>query len=195
MSKINSLCVYCGSSNKIPKVYQDAAKKLGKILAQKKIKMVYGGGVTGLMGICADSCVESGGYVIGITTGHLASYEGGHKKIPELYVVENMHQRKIKMFDLSDGFLCLPGGLGTLDEVFEIMTWKQIGLHKKNLVFVNIQNYWDPLLKGVMSTMLHNGFIRHNDQTLYNVAFSIEEAIEMVTVPQKKNHDFVAKWG
>lgn len=195
MGRVRSVCVYCGSSNHIPEIYQEAAHELGILLARSNVRMVYGGGTTGLMGIVATACVEAGGEVIGITTSHLENHEGGHQGIAHLHVVENMHERKLKMFELSDGFISLPGGLGTLDESFEIMTWKQIGLHQKNIVFVNIDNYWSPLVYSLLDNVAENGFMRNEDKNLFKVVSNVEDVLEALTAPPEGAVDFVAKWG
>lgn len=195
MEKVKSVCVYCGSSNNVPEVYKKAAHDLGLLLAKEGVTMVYGGGVTGLMGIAADACSQAGGYVIGITTKHLKNYEGGHQSISELHVMENMHERKLKMFECSDAFVSLPGGLGTLDESFEIMTWKQIGLHQKNIAFVNINQYWDPLVKTLLESIIENGFMRKEDQNLFKMVDRVEDVLEALTAPPKGALDFVSKWG
>ena len=195
MSEVRSVCVYCGSSNGVPDIYQQAAHDLGVMLAKNNIKMVYGGGTMGLMGICATACAEAGGQVIGITTTHLENHEGGHEGISELYVEENMHDRKLKMFELSDAFISLPGGLGTLDESFEIMTWKQIGLHQKHIIFVNINNYWTPLVGPLFDTLVGNGFMREEDRGLYKVVDSVKDIPEVLSSAPEGAVDFVAKWG
>lgn len=193
--KVKSVCVYCGSSNNVPDVYKQAAHDLGVLLAKEGVKMIYGGGITGLMGITANACAKAGGYVVGITTNHLKNYEGEHESIAEFHVVESMHQRKLKMFELSDAFISLPGGLGTLDESFEIMTWKQIGLHQKNIIFVNINNYWDPLINHLLANVLQNGFMREEDRSLFQMVETVDEILKALSAPPKGAIDFVAKWG
>jgi len=195
LSKVKSVCVYCGSSNNVPDIYQQAAYDLGVLLAKNNIKMVYGGGTMGLMGICATSCAEAGGHVIGVTTSHLENYEGAHKGIAELHVTGSMHERKLKMFELSAAFVSLPGGLGTLDESFEIMTWKQIGLHQKNIVFVNVDNYWDPLINHLLQNISKKGFMREEDHSLFKLVQSIYDVPEALSAPPEGAVDFVAKWG
>ncbi len=146
MTKINSLCVYCGSRISNNKNFQSLAEKIGKIIAEHQIKLVYGGGNVGLMGILATSVIDSGGIVHGIIPGHLDRIEVSHDKITELTIVDNMHQRKRMMFDHSDAFLILPGSIGTLDETIEVITWRQLQLHDKPIVLLNYENYWDPFL-------------------------------------------------
>ncbi len=146
MTNINTLCVYCGSRKSNNKNFVTLAENVGNILAQNRIKLVYGGGNVGLMGILATSVIENGGIVHGIIPGHLDRIEVSHDKITELTIVDNMHQRKKMMFDHSDAFLVLPGSIGTLDETIEIITWRQLQLHDKPIVLLNYENYWDPFL-------------------------------------------------
>ena len=131
MTKMNSICVYCGSSNTVDQRYKDVAVELGTLLAKKDITLIFGGGGVGLMGLISDACLKAGGRAVGVMTEFLFEYEGTRREITELHVVKSMHERKCKMFDLSDGFIILPGGFGTLDEAFEILTWRQVGLHNK----------------------------------------------------------------
>lgn len=146
MALISSLCVYCGSSNAAPALHKEAAARLGTMLAKKGIALVYGGGRVGLMGIMADAALASGGHVIGVIPRHLVEAEVGHGSVSELHIVSSMHERKQKMFELSDAFAVLPGGLGTLDEAFEMVTWRQLHLHDKPIVIVDEGGYWAPLL-------------------------------------------------
>lgn len=146
MAHISSLCVYCGSANAVPQVHKDAAVRLGRTLADEGIALIYGGGRVGLMGLMADAALEAGGRVVGIIPRHLVEAEVGHGSVSELHVVSSMHERKQKMFELSDAFAVLPGGLGTLDEAFEMVTWRQLHLHDKPIVIVDEGGYWAPLL-------------------------------------------------
>lgn len=146
MTEIKSLCIYCGSRPSNNQNFQVLAKNVGKILAQNKIKLIYGGGNVGLMGIVATSVMENGGEVHGIIPAHLDKIEKSHDMITELSVVNNMHERKRMMFDHSDAFLVLPGSIGTLDETIEAITWKQLGLHDKPIILLNSENYWGPFI-------------------------------------------------
>jgi uncharacterized protein (TIGR00730 family) len=136
MEHIRSLCVYCGSSDRGPAAHRDAARALGQELAQQGVGLVYGGGRVGVMGAIADAVLEGGGTVTGIIPDFLMRHEVGHEGVTQLEVVTTMHERKARMAELSDGFVVLPGGLGTLEELFEIVTWKQLGLHTKPIVVV-----------------------------------------------------------
>ena len=146
MTKIDSLCVYCGSSNRAPVAHLEAARRLGRLLAEAGVELVFGGGHVGLMGVIADAALAAGGRVTGIIPDHLVKAEVGHAKVSELVVVDSMHARKEMMFRRADAFAVLPGGFGTLDELFEILTWRQLRLHDKPIVLVNLDGYWDPLL-------------------------------------------------
>ena len=145
MEHIRSLCVYCGSSDRGPVAHRDAARALGRQFAQQGIRLVYGGGRVGVMGALADAVLAGGGSVTGIIPDFLMRHEVGHEGVTELEVVATMHERKARMAELSDGFVVLPGGLGTLEELFEIVTWKQLGLHTKPIIVVNSNGYWDNL--------------------------------------------------
>lgn len=146
MARLRSLCVYCGSSAEVDPASRAGAAALGRQLGEEGITLVFGGGQVGLMGIIANAALQAGGKVIGVIPRHLDREEVGHRGIAELHVVETMHERKALMFQLSDAFAVLPGGLGTLDETFEMMTWRQLGLHDRPVVLVNQNDYWNPLL-------------------------------------------------
>jgi uncharacterized protein (TIGR00730 family) len=143
--KIKSIAVYCGASDSVPQKYKDVAKQVGALLAKERIRLVYGGGDTGLMKIVSESCMEAGGNVLGIMTEYLEDFEDVNLDITELKIEKCMHSRKKQMFLEADGFIVLPGGFGTLDEIFEVLTWKQIGLHTKPIVFLSSDGFWDPL--------------------------------------------------
>jgi uncharacterized protein (TIGR00730 family) len=146
MSKINALCVYCGSSPGTDPAFVAAAHELGKILADNGVRLVYGGGSIGLMGALARAVIEHGGAVTGIIPEFLTKRERPRRLSQELVVTRDMHERKRTMFERADGFVALPGGLGTLEELVEQLTWAQLGHHKKPILIANINGYWDPLL-------------------------------------------------
>ncbi len=146
MSKINALCVYCGSSPGTDPAFVETACSFGKILAENDIRLVYGGGSTGLMGAVADAVLKNGGDVTGIIPKFLTNREHPRRLAQELIVTRDMHERKRKMFERADGFVALPGGIGTLEELVEQLTWAQLGRHKKPILLANIKGYWDPLL-------------------------------------------------
>ena len=156
--KINSLAVFCGSKNGNNPVYVNHAKELGKLLAKKNITLIYGGGSTGIMGAVADAMMEGGGKVIGIITKKLVAWEHQHEGITDLSVVDDMHIRKQKMYDLCDAAVILPGGVGTLDEFFEMVTWNQLSIHDKKIYIINSDNFFDFLLKHIQQ-MEKQGFL------------------------------------
>ena len=170
---VSSVCVYCGSSNTVPQTFKDLAKKVGESLAARKIKLIYGGGHVGLMGITADGVMQNGGEVIGIIPEHIRAQEVQHMGLTKLHVVPDMHTRKRMMADFSDAFVILPGGLGTLDEAFEILTWRKLKLHDKPVVIFNHEGYWDTLL-ALIETTIENNFSGVADRKLYTVVTDLD---------------------
>jgi uncharacterized protein (TIGR00730 family) len=146
MSKINAICVYCGSSPGTDPAFAKAARDFGKILAESGVRLVYGGGSIGLMGAIAGSVIEHGGAATGIIPEFLTEKERPRRLAQEQIITRDMHERKRTMFERADAFVALPGGLGTLEELVEQMTWAQLGRHKKPILIVNINGFWDPLL-------------------------------------------------
>jgi uncharacterized protein (TIGR00730 family) len=186
MPAISSLCVYCGSSPGASPVYAAAAERLGSELAKRGVRLVYGGGRVGLMGILADAVLKGGGSVTGIIPGHLQELEVGHDALSELFIVETMHERKAKMSELADAFAVLPGGLGTLDETFEIVTWRQLRLHDKPVVIIDIDGYWAPL-QTMVAAMVDAGFVRAAHASLFTVVQDVDaafDALEAMPVPR-----------
>ena len=145
MTGVQRVCVYCGSSGQVSESLRDSARRTGRLLAEARMELIYGGGHIGLMGLAADAALGAGGRVVGIIPDFLHAREVTHTKLSELIVVGSMHERKQRMFERADAFAILPGGLGTLDEAFECMTWKQLGLHDKPIVVVDVDGYWKPL--------------------------------------------------
>lgn len=156
--KINSLAVFCGSKSGNNPVYIEHAKQLGNLLAKNNITLIYGGGSTGMMGAVADAMMENGGKVIGIITKKLVDWEHQHQGITDLSIVDDMHIRKQRMYDLCDAAVILPGGVGTLDEFFEMVTWNQLSIHDKEIYIINSGNFFDPLLKHI-EQMEQQGFL------------------------------------
>jgi len=186
MAIINSLCVFCGSKTGDNPAYSAAAQLLGEEMAKRHIRLVYGGGRIGLMGIVADAVTQAGGDVIGVIPEFLEQLEVGNHSASELIITDSMHTRKQKMFELSDGFVSLPGGLGTLDETFEILTWKQLRQHDKPVVMLNIEGYWNPFIALVEANIL-GGFAHPAVTDLYTVADTVESvfpALENAPQPQ-----------
>ncbi|WP_127531569.1 LOG family protein [Paenibacillus kobensis] len=143
---MKTIAVFCGSSEGASSIYKESAIKLGQELARRQITLIYGGANVGLMGAVADAALEQGGQVIGILPTFLQNREIAHTGLTELMMVESMHERKAKMAEMADGFIALPGGPGTMEEYFEIFTWGQLGLHKKPCGFLNINQYFDPIV-------------------------------------------------
>jgi len=153
-----NVCVFCGSSTGTDDVYADASREVGRLLSTGGHTLVYGGGNIGLMGILADAALENKGRVIGVIPNFLMNREVGHTGLTELVVVPSMHERKKRMADLSDAFLALPGGWGTLDELAEILTWRQLGLIDQPVGLLNVAGFFDPLIEQ-MNTMTRKGFL------------------------------------
>jgi uncharacterized protein (TIGR00730 family) len=192
MAIIEHLCLYCGSSRGKNAIHGAAATRLGTLLAEAGIALVYGGGHLGLMGLAADAVLAAKGRVVGVIPEHLRDREIGHTGITEMIVVASMHERKQRMFELADGFVTLTGGLGTLDETFEIITWKQLGLHDKPIVILDLAGFWSPLLELIDHTIAE-GFTAAAARGLFCVVTSVEDVLptlaalpEPATPPQSK---------
>jgi uncharacterized protein (TIGR00730 family) len=158
VGELERLCVFCGSHLGEDTAYQQSARSLGRHIAASGIQLVYGGADVGLMGWVAHECLAAGGQVIGVMPGHLADMEVAHQGLTELIIVEDMHERKQVMSDLADGFVALPGGIGTLEETFEMFTWLQLGLHLKPLGILNVNDYYRHLIL-FLETMVSQGFL------------------------------------
>jgi hypothetical protein len=156
---VKRVCVFCGSSPGRQAAYADTARGLGVELVRRGLGLVYGGGSVGLMGVVADAVLAAGGEAIGVLPRGLARKEFAHSGLTELHLVGSMHERKALMASLSDGFVALPGGLGTLEEVFEVLTWSQLGIHRKPIGLVDVQGYWSGLLT-LLRHAVEEGFIR-----------------------------------
>ena len=156
---MKAVCVYCGSSDGVKPLYREAAKAFGRALVAANLSLVYGGGKVGLMGVIADEVMAAGGRAIGVIPELLVDKEVGHDGLSELHVVPDMHRRKKMMVDLSDAFVALPGGAGTLDELFEVFTWAQLGYHQKAVAVLNIDGFYDPLISMLQHTV-QAGFMR-----------------------------------
>ena len=159
---MKSICVYCGSNAGARPVYAERANALGARIAAEGLQLVYGGGNVGLMGIVADAVLANGGEVIGVIPEQLVQWEVAHKGVTRLEVVANMHERKARMFDLADAFIALPGGFGTLDEMFEMLTWRQLGLGRKPCAFLDVDGFYAPLI-GMIDRMVEERFL-HPEQ-------------------------------
>ena len=171
---MNRLCVFCGSSPGHNPVYAALATQLGQALAQRGIGLVYGGGRVGLMGVVADATLAAGGKVIGVIPKALMDRELGHGGATELRVVDSMHERKALMAELADGFVALPGGIGTLEEIFEVWTWAQLGIHRKPCGLLDVNGFFSPLV-GFLDQVVANGFLSPAARSMLTVAQSTDE--------------------
>ena len=176
---MTKLCVFTGSSSGVRPEYTAAARQLGLALAQQRIALVYGGARVGLMGVLADAALGAGGHVIGVMPEALIAKEVAHRGLSELKVVKSMHERKALMAEISDGFVAMPGGFGTLDELFEILTWAQLGLHRKPCGLLNAHGYFDSLLDFVAHSVAE-GFVRKEHAAMLSVASSATALLEML---------------
>ena len=171
------ISVFCGSSFGTEKIYEQEAYNLGKTLAEQNIELVYGGANVGLMGAVANGVLDNNGKAIGVLPTLLQKVEIGHNNLTELIIVETMHQRKTKMDELSDGIITLPGGFGTLEEFFEMLTWAQLGLHKKPVAILNTNGFYDELLS-LIQKMVDNGFLKQANQEMLILSDDIDDLID-----------------
>lgn len=176
MVAVRALCVLCGSSAGVGDGYRALARDLGKLLADRDITLVYGGAQVGLMGELADAAMAAGGRVTGVIPVGLFSREVPHTGLTELHEVESMHERKTLMYDLADAFVALPGGLGTLEELSEVATWTTLGLHRKPLVLLDADGYWEPLTEQ-LDRMVVQGFLRQANGDVIQRAHSPQDAL------------------
>lgn len=190
---IKTVCVYCGSSSKSSAVFKQASKELGEIIAQENLTLVFGGGHVGLMGIVSDSVLDGGGEVVGIIPEHIAEKEIAHNNLSELHVVDTMHERKQMMVDRSDAFIIMPGGLGTMDEFFEIFTWWQLGLHDKPIIIINVEGYWTPLLE-MLDNIIEHKFAREDDRKYLCVIDNVKDITHALTNAKQEKIDPKTKW-
>ena len=180
MPDIHSVAVFCGAQPGIDPACRAAAAELGAGLARAGIRLVYGGGQVGLMGVVADAAVAAGGRVVGVIPEFLTRWEVAHEGISELIVTDSMHTRKRRMFEMSDAFISLPGGLGTLDETIEIITWRQLKLHDKPILICNVAGAFDPLL-ATIEAIIAAGFARSEIRRLYEVVDGVEACMERLS--------------
>ena len=180
---MNSICVFCGSSLGNDPIYQQIAQATGLAIAQQGQTLVYGGGRSGLMGVVADSAIAAGGQVIGIIPQALVDRELAHTGLTELYVVKDMHERKTKMAELADAFVALPGGAGTMEEIFEQWTWNQLGIHQKPCAFLNVEGFYDGLIQTIQDSV-DRGFSQARFVENLIVADNIGEILTAFSVYQ-----------
>jgi hypothetical protein len=177
---MEAICVYCGSSDKIHADYLTAAYEMGAALAGQQLRLVYGAGSTGLMGEVAKGALENGGEVIGVMPAIFNTPTLVHNGLTRLEIVDDMHKRKARLAELSDAFIALPGGFGTMEELFEMLTWAQIGLHKKPVGLLNVRHYFDPLLKLIENARVE-GFIYSEHQELFTSSDKPSVLLEALT--------------
>jgi hypothetical protein len=190
MVALRSVCVFCGSSSGEGERWAEVARSLGRLLAERGIDLVYGGGKVGLMGEVADAALAAGGRVVGVIPGGLFTREVAHRGVTELHEVASMHERKALMYDRSDAFIAMPGGFGTLDELFEVVTWGQLGLHGKPAVLLDVDGFWDPLVQ-MLDRMSACGFLKPQNRDLLHVRATPEAALAHLAEAQPV---YVEKW-
>lgn len=194
MKKIQAIGVFCSSYDSIDDVYKNVASELGQQLAEHHISMIYGGGVQGLMGRVANSVMTHGGRVIGFMPHHLKEFEDPNWAITEMHMVDTMHTRKRLMFEHSDAFIVLPGGFGTLDETFELITWRQLQLHEKPIIFLNVNDYWTPLQE-LTQNIFDQHFAKPEHKDYFKFVNTIPEAFQaLLKAPEPTAHEPVAEW-
>lgn len=187
---IRRIAVFCGSSRGTERIFEEQAYELGKTLAIQNIELVYGGANVGLMGTVANGVMENGGKAIGVLPAFLKKVEIANLNLTELVMVDTMHQRKAKMNELSDGVIALPGGFGTLEEFFEMLTWAQLGLHRKPVALLNVDGFYDALL-ALVDTMVDRGFLRKENREMLLVSDNIEDLLDKM---RKYEAPSVGKW-
>lgn len=180
MNKIHAVCVYSASSTKIDRIYFEAAEELGRLLGKRDIRLINGAGSIGLMRSVADAVLASGGKVTGVIPHFMVEQNWHHTGLTELVEVESMHERKQRMADLSDAVIALPGGCGTLEELLEIITWKQLGLYLNPIVILNVNGFFDPLF-AMLERAIDENFMRVQHGGIWKVATTPEEAVDLIT--------------
>jgi uncharacterized protein (TIGR00730 family) len=179
MDKKKTICVFCGASNNVPQNFLNVGTRFGEILAKHGVSLVYGGGDCGMMGAVANATMKNGGTATGVFPISLRDLENEHKSLSEIIIVNTMHERKQLMFERADAFVVLPGGFGTMDEMFEIITWKQLQIHHKPVVIFNYEEYWSPLIT-LMNNIIDNGFAKPETAGFYHVVDRVEAILESI---------------
>ena len=187
---MKTVCVFCGSARGERSSYAEAARLLGQTLARRGLRVVFGGGQVGLMGVLADAVLQAGGEAVGVMPKSLLEKEIGHQSLTELHVVSTMHERKALMADLSDGFIALPGGYGTFEELLEVLTWAQLSLHEKPCGLLNVEGFYDPLLS-LFDHAVGQGFIRGDHRAL---ALTAEDPERLLDLMQSHAPPSTEKW-
>ena len=187
------ICVFCGSNSGNSPDYRAAAAELGRQLAERRVALVYGGSNVGLMGTLADAVLQAGGYAIGVIPRSLVDREVAHLGLPDLRIVETMHERKALMADLADAFIAMPGGYGTFDELCEILTWAQLGMHAKPVGLLNVLNYWDPFLQ-FLDHAVDAGFLKPAHRRLIELSGESDQLLDTVLNSDRQGARPVSKW-
>ena len=187
---MKSICVFCGSSTGDDPAFADAARLMGAALIERNCTLVYGGGSVGLMGVLADAVLAAGGHVVGVIPRLLWEREVGHRGLTDLRIVETMHERKALMAELSDGFIAMPGGIGTFEEFFEVWTWAQLGVHRKPCALLNTAGYYDPML-AMIDTMIRRRFLKPEYREMVLVESEPAVLLSRIESYQAPN---VSKW-
>lgn len=187
---MKSICVFCGSSSGSKAIYREVAVAMGQAIAKRGMRLIYGAGNIGLMGIVADAAIKAGGEVIGVIPQFLVDKEVAHFGLTEMIIVNSMHERKARMADLADAFVALPGGFGTFEELCEVLTWSQLGLHNKPCGILNVANYYDPLL-ALFDHAVTERFLRSEYRSLVVSATDVEDMLKEL---ESYRHESLQKW-
>lgn len=173
---MKAIAIYCGSSSGTNGIYKEEAEKVGRILARKNKRVIFGGGKVGLMGVLANAVLEEGGHITGVIPAFLKTKEVAHDELSEIICVNTMHERKALIHEMSDGAIALPGGFGTLDELFEMLTWGQLGIHQKAVGLLNTNAYFSPILRAI-DKMVEEGFLKSGNKDLLLVSENLEDLL------------------
>jgi uncharacterized protein (TIGR00730 family) len=193
MRRIASVCVFCGSSSRVADAHRAAATRLGTLVATRRMRLVYGGGRVGLMGLVADAALAAGGEVVGVIPRFLVDLEVAHTGLTELRVVESMHERKRTMAELAEAFVALPGGFGTLEEAVEVMTWHQLGLHRKPTVLVSIDGFWEPF-RDLADRFIAEGFAHPDQRGSFTLVPRVEDVFDALAADAGAAVGAALKW-
>ena len=191
--EFQSICIFCGSQSGSNPAFAGAAREAGTILGKRGIRLVYGGGSVGLMGTVADACLEAGGEVVGVITHSLMKAELGHSGITRLEQVGTMPERKARMAELADGFISLPGGIGTLDELFEMLTWTRLGIHRKPGGLLNVDGFYDDLIRFCLQTQVEEGFISREGANNLIVSDDVDDLLNKLSKDCSSIHPQLCK--
>jgi uncharacterized protein (TIGR00730 family) len=193
MPAIRSVCVFCGSSSRAGAAYRAAAARLGTLVGERGVRLVYGGGRIGLMGILADAALAAGGAVVGVIPQFLVDLEVAHTDLTELRIVDSMHARKRTMAELADAFVALPGGFGTLEEAVEVMTWHQLGLHQKPTALVDVAGFWEPFAR-LVDRFVEERFAHPDQRGSFTIVASVEEVLDVLAAEPGPAVGAALKW-